>query len=459
MVRASLHSVAEAPVDENAGFPGPVPQSELAENLEQHIAKTLIDGPKFEKASPGGLAGEGEVSSLKIHHDEPADPAIDPTLAECIRIPLGRDDVYADLYIRECDGTACVIYSGEVVVTIDDELSRHSAISAAVHAFYQYLMGTGEQSKKILAGRLNAYIANTIDDPTKIVPAGKSCEWPEIEGKDVAGDEEEVDNETTDEDDLLGEPPAGDAAVEIVAIAEGEAAVPAEACGEKGVVEAAEHPADDYLARVLAENRYEESLARAKDLYVQASQHRARLQANVKAAKDEEAERLDEIDLIESRGWQYFLPSKAKLAAAANETPAPSIPSHESTLPPPEAPLSPQAGVSEANDSSAPPAGGYHPDWQSVDIAALNLPKSLTTKLREASHDTIGKLEALRGTFEGLLSIAGVGRTKADAIEEALLGWLTKNRDSKEINEVREKNRAAMVAGESVALEMAAQGQ
>lgn len=455
MVRASLHSVAETPVDENAGYPGPVPQTQLAENLEQHIESTL-----------------------KIHHDEPADPSIDPTLAECIRIPLGRDDVYADLYIRECDGTACVIYSGEVVVTIDDELSRHSAISAAVHAFYQYLMETGEQSKKILAGRLNAYIANTIDDPTKIVPAGKSCEWPMVEV--VAPDIDAITKElqewpgeepeglpsgelhttasdllATDEDDLLGEPPAGDAAVEIVAIAEGEAAS-AEACGEEGVVEAVLGPtADDYLARTLAETRYEESLARAKDLYVQASQHRARLQANVKAAKDEEAERLDEIDLIESRGWQYFLPSKAKPAAAANETPAPSIPSHESTLPPPEAPLSPQAGVSEANDSPAPPAG----DWQSVDIAALNLPKSLTTKLREAGHDTIGKLEALRGTFEGLLSIAGVGRTKADAIEEALLGWLTKNRDSKEINEVREKNRAAMVAGESVALEMAAQGQ
>lgn len=485
MVKASLTAVIE---DENAGYPGPVPQSQLAANLESHIEETL--------------AGEGEVSeaveetALKIHEpttDEPAgdSPAIDPTLAERIRIPLGRDDVYAELYIRECDGSACVFYSGEVVVTIDDQLSRHGAISEAAHALYTYFMGTGEQSKKILAGHLNAYIANTIDDPTKIVPAGASCEWPLADEPkvEVAGgaSADSFANPEFVHESLVA--PAGptDEFPNLVPLADGQAdpaaveipALAGEACGGEGVVEVENleagyiddsgkfvplAEAEETFRRARAIGLYEHALSAAKDRYVSASQHRVQLQGEVKAAKDEEAERLEEINTIEARGWQAFLPAKPKLnvvtsTPAAAENPAPSIPSPPSTLPPPEAPFSPQAGVSAANDHPAPPAGGYHSDWQAVDIAALNLPKSLTTKLREAGHDTIGKLEALRGTFEGLLSIAGVGRTKADAIEEALLGWLTKNRDSSAINEVREKNRAAMVAGESVALEMAAQGQ
>jgi hypothetical protein len=289
-------------------------------------------------------------------------------------------------------------------------------------------------------------------------------------------------------EDLLGEAPAGDAAVEIVALCDKQAgftpadestvnqfevnvlepAVPAAACGERGVVGAPPcidmgEVVDAYeaaVARSCAESLYEQSLNTAKDWYVKASQHRARLQLAVKAAKEEEAERLEVVDNIEARGWQYFLPSKKPAAApvSASSTDGPQIPSHESTLPPPELPPSPQAGVSGANDSGLA-AGPFRPDWQSASIDELKLKKSLTTRLKEAGYETIGKLEAVRAKFEGLLSIDGVGRAKADEIEESLLGWLTKNRDSSAINEVREKNRAASVAQENVSLEQAAQSQ
>jgi hypothetical protein len=448
-MRVSLPSAAVEIVDENAVYPGPTPQDELAVELEQHIKETLT------AAAPPVLAGKGEA--LKIHS-----PADETHNAERIRIPFADDKVRGFIFVRITDGTACVFFNGEHIETVDEHLSRKGVIIAALRALYAHLRKSDAKQNKLIAGELNK-LTDSMADSLNDFPPGEPCEWPIESFDDEEGDDLNADGDVecaadgeiaTDDDDLLGEPPAGDAAVEIVAIAEGEAAVPAEACGEEGVVEA-----DDMARESKARYLFNEHLGRAKDRYVSASQYRTRLQDDVKNAKKTESELLDEVTAIENRGWQYFLPSKAKPAAAANEAPVPSIPSHESTLPPPEAPLSPQAGVSGANDSPASPAGGYHSDWQAVDIAALNLPKSLTTKLRGAGHDTIGKLEALRGTFEGLLSIAGVGRTKADAIEEALLGWLTKNRDSSAINEVREKNRAAMVAGESVALEMAAQGQ
>lgn len=502
MVKASLSSISAPHFDENAGYPGPTPQDELAADLEQHIKETLAadspvkngiigtpgpqhtgynpaplpihDGPNT-AASAATLAGEGETSTgLRVHHDE---PAVDPTIAERIRIRPSGDFVLADIYIRECDGTACVILpSGEVVAMIEDQLSRHGAISSAVHSLYQHLMKFSTQANKILAGHLNAYIAKTIDDPTKIVPAGEVCEWPlvDVVAPDVDAITKELQEWPGDEpeglptgelpttiDDLLGVAPEGPAAVEIVALADGEGgeanAAGAEACGEVGVVGLREVDAAELLAMEKAQHLYHRDFTAAKDSYVAASQYRVQLQADVKEAKDEEAKLLEEIGRIENRGWRYYLPEKPKSVATstgATTADSPAIPSHESTLPPPqpaESPSSPQAGVSGANDHPAPPAG----DWQAVDIAALNLKKSLATRLREAGHDTIGKLEKLRGQFEGLLSIDGVGRAKADEIEEALLGWLSKNRDAAVLSAAKEK----AVAGEGLALEMAAQGQ
>lgn len=327
---------------------------------------------------------------------------------------------------------------------------------------------------KVVAGELNK-LTDSMADSLNDFPPGEPCEWPievDEDGQqaddtttdsdiDEAGDvvcEGDVDDGSSINSELVDESliaPEGEPAVEIVALTE-------EACGEGGVVGLREVDAAELLAMEKAQSLYYRALTTAKDSYVEASQHRARLQAEVKEAKEEEAERLEAIDSIEARGWHYFLPSKKPAAApvSAPSTDGPLIPSHESTLPPPqpehsaESPLSPQAGVSGASDQ-APPASGFRDDWESVDIAALNLKPSLATLLREAGYDTIGKLEALRGKFEGLLSIDGVGRAKADAIEDALLGWLSKNRDAAVLSAAKEK----AVAGEGLALEMAAQGQ
>lgn len=425
------------------------------------------------------LAGEGGVSTgaaaLKIHHDEPTADA------ERIRVPFADDKVRAFVFVRTVDGTACVFFNGEHVETVEDHLSRKGVIIAALRALYAHLRKSEARSNKLIAGELNR-LTDSMADSLNDFPPGEPCEWPievaDEEGEQTAGDDEPPTDDTTTDDDIdeAGDvvcegdvddgsavnseltPPEGPAAVEIVAVAEGEGG---EACGEKGDSEA-----EETMQRARAVGLYEHALARAKDLYVAASQHRVELQANVKAAKDEEAERLEEINTIEARGWQAFLPPKKSApSTGATTTTAPAIPSPPSTLPPPSpesnSPSSPQAGAAGAATSEAHAANGpaYRDDWESVDIAELKLPKGTTTILREAGCGTMGALEKKRGSFDGLTSIAGIGETKRDAIEEAVLGWLSKNRDASAINAVREANHRAAVEGEGLALEMAAQGQ
>lgn len=472
-MKASLPSASAVheEFDENAGYPGPTPQDELAADLEQHIKETLVKEP----AAPT-LAGSGETSpELKIHHDE---PAIDPTLAERIRIPFIDPVVKGFVFVRLTTTEsisptyeAVVFFNGNCVASTINHSDRREAITEVMSDLYR--MTSRPQAFRDIARQLNTIIHNIkTGDPHG--PAGEPCEWPIASDDDEqASDEPPTDDTTTDSDideagDVVCEgdiddgsavnselveivdeslvAPEGEPAVEIVALTE-------EACGEGGDSEA-----EEAMQRARAVGLYEHALAAAKDRYVEASQRRVQLQDSVKTAKEWEAERLEDINTIEARGWHAFLPAKksAPSTGATNTTTTttPAIPSHESTLPPPEAPFSPQAGVSGASDQ-APPASGFRDDWESVDIAALNLKKSLATRLREAGHDTIGKLEKLRGQFEGLLSIDGVGRAKADEIEEALLGWLSRNRDAAVLSAAKEK----AVAGEGLALEMAAQGQ
>lgn len=71
--------------------------------------------------------------------------------------------------------------------------------------------------------------------------------------------------------------------------------------------------------------------------------------------------------------------------------------------------------------------------WRSIPISQLSLKASVEAKLLENDVTTIGQLEDLRakgsGPGVGLRSVKGIGQAKADAIEDALLAWLTENRD------------------------------
>lgn len=73
-------------------------------------------------------------------------------------------------------------------------------------------------------------------------------------------------------------------------------------------------------------------------------------------------------------------------------------------------------------------------DWKRVPIEQLELGsiKGMGKKKLEAITDacaTLGELESLRAGA-GLMSISGVGRTLADAIEDVILLWLSRHRDA-----------------------------
>lgn len=76
------------------------------------------------------------------------------------------------------------------------------------------------------------------------------------------------------------------------------------------------------------------------------------------------------------------------------------------------------AAASDANDDA----------WRDASIDELGLPPKMTEKLREHNVETIGQLEDLRAGA-GLNSVKGFGEAKITQIEDAVVGWLSKNRD------------------------------
>lgn len=82
-----------------------------------------------------------------------------------------------------------------------------------------------------------------------------------------------------------------------------------------------------------------------------------------------------------------------------------------------------------ASEPAAPSASPPSDNWRAVSIDTLGLPSALAEKLAEAGVENIGQLEDVRAGA-GLTSLTGIGRAKADKIEDAVLDWLGKNRDA-----------------------------
>lgn len=104
-----------------------------------------------------------------------------------------------------------------------------------------------------------------------------------------------------------------------------------------------------------------------------------------------------------------------------------------------ECPVTSAIAKPAAMDSTIPPTSS--PDaWKSVPVSALiefGVSKKTVEFLSEQHGvTTMGKLEAARADTmnRGLLQFKGIGRAKADKIEEAILAWLTENRDSAVLN-------------------------
>ncbi len=403
---------------------------------------------------------------------------------------------------------AAVSFDGNIIDSVIGFPSRREAVIAVGKSLYRHI-ARGANTPPVLAAaarELNVIVKNLDDGASPA--AGEACEWPmaEIdEEKDATAANEPAvtpvptpadDEETINEDgdiECAGDVDDGSAVnTELAGSAES-------ACGEKGERFAAidlASPGGEYTAEIVvkvedgeativsetiraalpsssdAQRAARLSLARAT---AEADFNRKRMEAinramdarvevlnlkeQLKEANATEVEAVKEFRRICARGVEYLpLIDSAESAAATNHA----APSPPSTLPPPELLPPPQAEAATAapfGDSLAAPTAAFREDWESVDIAELKLSAKITERLCDAGCTTMGKLEAKRGSFNGLRDIDGIGEKKADAIEEAILGWLSKNRDSSAINAVRQANHEAGVAEEGVALESAAQSQ
>lgn len=424
--------------------------------------------------------GEFFDQSLKIHEPAAAEEPTNAT-AEKFAIPFVNADIpKAFVFVRPAveslDGSdrfeAAVFFDGEFVDS-DTFPNRRAAILGIQGLLFNFVSRQRHQSATMAAAarELNAAIKNQMDANEEI-PAGEPCEWPiddpqepSLEGQDdgnASGIAEPTEQAPLPADAAADA--AGEACGEVGVAASLEAAGIAVADAPVAPVESAEDRAARIkLAREVAEADYRRQYQAASEDYIQASAECAGAEVSLKEAKAAKKDAWVVLEALRNRGPRYLPLIDAAEAAkqqsgdTAATTTAPAFPSHD-PLPPPVAESShlPQAGEPEANSeaaeaAAAPPAR----DWQTVSIDELGLPPKLAERIREAGCPTIGKLESLRGSFEGLKSIAGIGQAKADQIEEAVLGWLSRNRDASTLSAAKE----AAVAGEAVALEAAAQGQ
>lgn len=183
----------------------------------------------------------------------------------------------------------------------------------------------------------------------------------------------------------------------------------------------AEAPATSKPAYMIA---HEQHLEELKDEFVCAAQRRSDLEADLKAAKIEEKNALKLYTQTLLRGAVKPSDGTAKSSTPSGDqsatTPGGQGEAQAASASDPSSPASPDAQQSDA--------------WRSASINELTeLSEKLRDKLAEAANgSTIGDLENLRAKIaEGKASWPkGVGEAKQTQVEDAIIRWLTANRDS-----------------------------
>lgn len=184
------------------------------------------------------------------------------------------------------------------------------------------------------------------------------------------------------------------------------------AANETNEAPAETKPADAKPAYVIA---HESRLEELKDDFVCAAQRRSDLEADLKAAKLEEKNALKLYTETLLRG--PIKPAEPKPTTA--------------TTPGGNASESPTAPTSTT--TAADPGATQSDAWRDASINQLStLSEKLRERLIEAGAETIGTLEDLRAQIaEGKANWPkGIGAAKITQIEDAVIDWLTKHRDS-----------------------------
>lgn len=158
---------------------------------------------------------------------------------------------------------------------------------------------------------------------------------------------------------------------------------------------------------------HEKEVEELKNEFVLAAQRKSDLENELKAAKKEEREALKHYTQMLTRG--PIKPAEPKTDTATTPGGNPS-----------ESPTAPTTQAAEPNAVQSDA-------WRAASINELTtLSEKLREKLIEAGADTIGTLEDLRAQIaEGKANWPkGIGAAKITQIEDAVIDWLTANRDS-----------------------------
>lgn len=190
----------------------------------------------------------------------------------------------------------------------------------------------------------------------------------------------------------------------------------------------------------------------AQDRHTSAAIARLKCEGELKSAKEEEKSALKLVMKIAERGPEnHPLFDHEPTSSTAN---GPGLKDGEIAL----------VGVEHVDDGAAniqvdpvaaaevlalQAAPAVDPDaWRSVSIDELNLKPALASKLKDdGGISTIGQLEDLRAEIsQGKAKYPkGIGEAKITAIDDAVVTWLTKNRDAglfQQVNQVAEQGAA-----------------
>lgn len=313
---------------------------------------------------------------------------------------------------------------------------RRYAIEEAVREIVAVLAKAAEKKRKNSPEKeaanaafdflMNELISLTGDDGF----IGEPRDWPVKDGEESIelGEPDEVIEDAEPETvavDVDGEVKPVD---EIV---QGEAATPAApepACGEKKCLVSEEIVVTFNQLDTATEQsqiEFEEEIAALEQIVIAAMLRRMDCEAKLKNAKSDEKAAAKELQAAKARGpetlplFEGQKSSNDELAATPSTTQATGEAGPVAST---ETETGDTATIATVSDA-----------WRAVSINELGLPPKLTERLVESGIATIGQLEDQRGKGSihgsGLREVEGIGAKKAEQIEDAVLNWLTINRD------------------------------
>jgi len=370
-----------------------------------------------QQTADAGLAGVGETHEAAVVNV----PCCEPDDEDCSTVAcvFVRQQPEFDGNVLQHESTGWL--NGEQIFYGADYASRKYAIEDAVRAIVAKAAESSARSDKAAAKFTLEFLQSIETMEGDEGPAGEPSGWPSEE--ESADDKPEIDDAgipLAGEGEIVG---GSEQPTEVTPTTPQASEAPAEPTREQRIELNRRKNAQ---AAAIHEQRLSEVRQELADWAVECSQ----TAVVAKQAKARLKEVTEEYERLLNRGPEVLpLFDGVAVATSGNATHA----AVTATLTLGGEPI--PVVVGESNNTDHPQASTSDPapataDWRSRPTTELDLPPKLIEKLSDNGIETIGALEDQRAAFKGLRGIKGIGEAKADAIEDAVLAWLSKNRDA-----------------------------